>query len=593
MFKLIKNFNWIIISSFFCIILGIFTFLTFINKSFIDLTSQNLQVLLIIDILLLFIFFALIFKNIYRLYYTRKKNRIGSQTNLKYISLFSLFTFIPSLLVAIFSLFIFNFGVQKFFNNQITEAVNNSYSVAQNYLEESKKTVESDVLLMSVGLNRASMLFYSDINRFKNIVRSEKILRRVDDIYLIDSSGNIIFSDTNNSENTFVLPSEENFTKALDAVPVDISNNIQEKTSVMIKLTNLIDTYLYISRDIEPKILEYLEETQEAVDFYYSVESSQTGIKITFAVIYIIVVTLLLFLSTILAITFATRLTKPIVNLISASDSISKGKLSVKVPVLESDEEFKTLNQNFNNMIDRLKRQQDKLLTAERYSAWESVARKLAHEIKNPLTPIQLSIDRLREKYSKLIKDGNKEFNDYLETINRQIADIEKLVNEFSNFARMPSPVFKEINLISILERAVNFIKMNSNNEIHIYNKSKDKFSMISGDEEQLYRAFINLIKNSEEAILEIKKKDADLQGKIHIEFDTNNDYIEVKFKDNGIGIKDTKQIMNPYFTTKKDGTGLGLPIVSKIINEHSGEFSILNNVKKGAEILISIPIKK
>ena len=593
MFKLIKNFNWIIISSFFCIILGIFTFLTFINKSFIDLTSQNLQVLLIIDILLLFIFFALIFKNIYRLYYTRKKNRIGSQTNLKYISLFSLFTFIPSLLVAIFSLFIFNFGVQKFFNNQITEAVNNSYSVAQNYLEESKKTVESDVLLMSVGLNRASMLFYSDINRFKNIVRSEKILRRVDDIYLIDSSGNIIFSDTNNSENTFVLPSEENFTKALDAVPVDISNNIQEKTSVMIKLTNLIDTYLYISRDIEPKILEYLEETQEAVDFYYSVESSQTGIKITFAVIYIIVVTLLLFLSTILAITFATRLTKPIVNLISASDSISKGKLSVKVPVLESDEEFKTLNQNFNNMIDRLKRQQDKLLTAERYSAWESVARKLAHEIKNPLTPIQLSIDRLREKYSKLIKDGNKEFNDYLETINRQIADIEKLVNEFSNFARMPSPVFKKINLISILERAVNFIKMNSNNEIQIYNKSKGKFSMISGDEEQLYRAFINLIKNSEEAILEIKKKDADLQGKIHIEFDTNNDYIEVKFKDNGIGIKDTKQIMNPYFTTKKDGTGLGLPIVSKIINEHSGEFSILNNVKKGAEILISIPIKK
>ena len=116
---------------------------------------------------------------------------------------------------------------------------------------------------------------------------------------------------------------------------------------------------------------------------------------------------------------------------------------------------------------------------------------------------------------------------------------------------------------------------------------------MISGDEEQLYRAFINLIKNSEESILEIKKKDADLQGKINIEFDTNNDYIDIKFKDNGIGIKDTKQIMNPYFTTKKDGTGLGLPIVSKIINEHSGELSILNNVKKGAEILISIPIKK
>ena len=253
MFKLIKNFNWIIISSFFCIILGIFTFLTFINKSFINLTPENLQVLLIVDVLLLIIFFTLIFKNIYRLYYTRKKNKLGSQTNLKYISLFSLFTFIPSLLVAIFSLFIFNFGVQNFFNKQITNAVNNSYSVAQNYLEESKKTVESDVFLMSVGLNRASMLFYSDLNRFKNIVRSEKILRRVDDVYLIDSSGNIIFSDTKDSEDTFILPSEENFTAALDGIPVSISNNVSEKTSVMIKLNSLIDTFLYISKILNPK----------------------------------------------------------------------------------------------------------------------------------------------------------------------------------------------------------------------------------------------------------------------------------------------------------------------------------------------------
>ena len=227
-----------------------------------------------------------------------------------------------------------------------------------------------------------------------------------------------------------------------------------------------------------------------------------------------IVVTLLLFLSTIFAVTFATRLTKPIVNLISASNSISKGELSVKVPVSESDE-FKILNQNFNYMIERLKRQQEKLLSAERYSAWESVARKLAHEIKNPLTPIQLSIDRLREKYSKLIKEGNEEFNDYLETINRQIADIEKLVNEFSNFARMPSPVFKKVNLISILERAVKFLKMNSKNEINLFNKSRMNKMIIEGDEEQLYRAFINLIKNSEEAILEKKKKALILKEKL------------------------------------------------------------------------------
>merc|ERR1711965_403242 len=113
----------------------------------------------------------------------------------------------------------------------------------------------------------------------------------------------------------------------------------------------------------------YLNETEEAVSFYYSVENSQTGIKVTFAIIYIIVVTLLLFLSTSVAITFASRLTKPIINLIGASDAISKGALDVKVPNIEVDDEFKQLNSNFNLMIDRLKKQQDKLLATERYEA--------------------------------------------------------------------------------------------------------------------------------------------------------------------------------------------------------------------------------
>ena len=146
------------------------------------------------------------------------------------------------------------------------------------------------------------------------------------------------------------------------------------------------------------------------------------------------------------------RLTKPIINLIGASKAISKGTLDVKVPNIESDDEFKQLNDNFNSMIDRLKRQQDKLLATERYEAWESVARKLAHEIKNPLTPIQLSIDRLREKYSSKITSNSEDFEKYLSTINRQIKDIENLVNEFSNFARMPRPIFKKIDIINIIK---------------------------------------------------------------------------------------------------------------------------------------------
>jgi len=569
--------------------MGIVTFLTFINEGFVPLTDKNLQSLLIIDLFLLLVFFTLIFKNFYRFYYAGKKNKKGYQTNLKYISVFSLFTVIPSLIVAIFSLFIFNFGIQNYFDKQITNAVNNSYDVAKNYLEESKENVLSDVILMSVGLNRASGFYYSNQNRFKNIMKSEKILRRIDDVYLIDSLGNILLSDVRDVTEEFIIPSDEDYNQVLEGKPVFITGNLKNKTTVMSKLTSLVDTYLYISRNIDPEILRYLNETEEAVSFYYSVENSQTGIKVTFAIIYIIVVTLLLFLSTSIAITFASRLTKPIVNLIGASDSISKGALDVKVPDLDTDDEFKELNKNFNSMIERLKEQQDKLLTTERYEAWETVARKLAHEIKNPLTPIQLSIDSLREKYKdKLLNEGH-DFEKYLETINRQIKDIEKLVNEFSNFARMPNPILKKMDIVNLINKSLDFIKMTSKNSVNLIVKTKN--TVIYGDEDQLNRVLINLIKNSEEAFLEKIEKNPNFKGNIDIEINDNNDYIIIRLIDNGTGISDAKKAMTPYFTTKKTGTGLGLPIVTKIINEHSGNFSIKNKTSgSGTIVKISFP---
>ena len=586
MYNKLKGFKLVLSLSIICIGLCILTFLAFINPKLISFSDIDLQLLLTFDVILLIAFLLLVFKKSSDLYLLTKTKKVGAQTSLRYISLFTSFTFIPSFLIAIFSLFIFNYGLQNFFNTQISRAVNSSYDVAKSYLEQNKKTVESDVFLMSVGLNRASALFYSSPEKFKNIARSEKLLRRVDDIFLIDSSANIIFSVTDNIV-SFTKPSEEEVNKANEGLPVPITNNSDDKTSAMIKLNSLIDTYLFISRNVDPEIIKYLNETEQAVNFYYTVENKQLGIKVTFAIIYILVVSLLLFISIIIAIAFANRLTKPIIHLITASNNISKGALDSKVPESETYEEFSMLNKNFNNMIQRLKKQQDKLLIAERYSAWESVARKLAHEIKNPLTPIQLSIDRLQDKFHKQIGEGQDEFRNYLSTINRQIKDIENLVNEFSSFARMPSPIFKKIRIDLTIQRAVDFYKMFSKNEIYL--ASKNTKNIIYGDEEQLYRVFINLIKNSEDSINEKKEKNKLFIGKMNIEISNNNDCVTVSLADNGIGIKDTSKIMTPYFTTKKNGTGLGLPIVSKIINEHKGEITI-SNKSPGAKVIITFP---
>ena len=589
MINTIKNFKWFFGISFLCVLLGVFTFIAFINQNFIFLNEDNLQYLLIVDVALLVVFLILLVRETSKLFsqYTSKKT--GSKTSMNYVVQFSLFAFIPSLVIAVFSLVLFNVGLQKYFDQRITSAVNNSYQVAKNYIEESKKSVETDIYLISLDLNRYSEVFFSNPKRFSNIVRAQKNLRKVDELYLIDSSGTILLSDTSNPEDQFIIPSEEIFDKTLEGNLVSVDRSRENKTAYIVKLSNFIDTYLYISKNIQPQLLQYLDETEEAVNFYYTVENNRTGIKITFAIIYIIVVSLLLFLTIVLAITFAGRLTKPIINLISASQSISKGKLDSRVPEIEADEEIKTLNKNFNKMIDRLKKQQEKLLDAERYSAWETVARKLAHEIKNPLTPIQLSIDGLRDKYASRLKDENNNFVNYLQTINRQIKDIEKLVNEFSDFARMPSPILKKINLLKVIDRAVQFYKMSDKNlDLKLKSDSKENYS-IKGDEEQLYRVFLNLIKNSIEAIQEKKQKDHNLQGKISVEIVRNNEYIVIKMLDNGSGFNDIKNITKPYYTTKKDGTGLGLPIVSKIINEHNGDINFLKN-PKGAQIEISLP---
>ena len=320
---------------------------------------------------------------------------------------------------------------------------------------------------------------------------------------MLDSSSNIIMYNVIDEDLKFVPPPDEAFIKSLNDKPVRITDSSTNRTSSLVKLTNFIDTYLYIVKFMDPKVINYLKQTNEAVDFYYNIQDKKTGIKFTFAIIYLLVVSLFLFLSVIISINFASRLTRPIVNLIQASEKISSGDLESKVPQINTDKEFNKLNENFNLMIDKLKQQQNKLLISERHLAWESVARKLAHEIKNPLTPIQLSIDAIREKYVDKIKDDKKIFSNYLDTVVRQIKDIESLLDEFSDFARMPKPKFKRINLNQVILRPLKLFELSEKNIL--FSLKEHNLNEIEGDEEQLNRVFINLIKNSIESIQEKK----------------------------------------------------------------------------------------
>ena len=589
MLALLKR-NFFIIAIFIITLsLAFITFLTFIGKSFIDLNDNNLQNLLIFNLVLLILFFILIFIDIKN----SIKNNInvrGSVANRKYIISFGLFTFIPSLLIAIFSLFIFSFALEKYFDKKITSAVNNSYEIAKNYLEEKRNKIESEIILIAFDLNKYSHIMKSNPNRFQSILNTQSVIRDIDQLHLIDGEGKLIQS----ANNSIYKKIDDRAIKMVlnDERPLKIINTFENKSAAVIKLTNYDNTFLYVVKLIDKNISQYLIKSEEAVNFYYTVENQSLGIRISFALIYVSLVTLLLFLSITIAIRFSSRFFISINNLITASVKIGKGNLDTKVPEVKADKEMELLNKNFNLMIDKLKYQQEKLLTSERHEAWENVARKLAHEIKNPLTPIQLTIDNLKSKYLENINESKKnKYQENLKTIQKQIKQIENLVNEFSDFARMPKPLIKKNNLYEVINENINLLnKIDPEIKIKLINHlSKDTY--VYFDYEQFNRLFFNLIKNSIESIQEKLKKDNKIDKNIDIEIRARRDYIIINLFDTGIGFKNkkTKDLIKPYFTTKEKGTGLGLSIVDKIISDHNGSINFLNQ-KNGAKIQVIFP---
>ena len=570
--------------------IGFITFLTFIDKSFVKLNDLNLQILLIFNGILLLVFFIMIFIEIKN----SLKNNInvrGSIANRKYIIFFSLFTLIPSLLISIFSLFLFSFALEKYFDKKITTAVNNSYEIAKNYVDEKRNKIESDIILIAFDLNKIANIFHDNPKRFKNIIDTQKLIRDIDQIHLIDSKGNLILSSSNSE---YVSIEKRALEMVLnDDRPLKIINAYENRSAAIIKLSGYTDTYLYVVKFLDKDISRYLTTSEEAINFYYTVENQNLGIKISFALIYIVIVALLLFLAITIAIKFSSRFFISINNLITASEQIGKGNLEAKVPELKADKEMEILNRNFNAMIDRLKSQQEKLLISERHEAWESVARKLAHEIKNPLTPIQLSIDNLRSKYLSYIKSPDKEkYEINLKTILNQIKQIENLVNEFSDFARMPKPLFRENDLINLFKTNINLLqKIDTNIKINLKLNGIKNMKLVC-DNEQISRVIFNLVKNSIESIQEKSLKTKVFDKIVNIEIKTISDYIIIEIIDNGLGFssEETKKLIKPYYTTKQKGTGLGLSIVNKIISDHNGSINF-NSQENGAKVQIILPL--
>ena len=235
-------------------------------------------------------------------------------------------------------------------------------------------------------------------------------------------------------------------------------------------------------------------------------------------------------------------------------------------------------------------------LADQRTAAWADVARRIAHEIKNPLTPIQLSAERLKRKYLKEITTDPKVFSQCTDTIIRQVGDLRNMVDEFSSFARMPAPRFSEQDIVDIIRKAV-FLQDVAHNDIAFNVVVKDKtIKPLPLDDRLMGQALTNLIKNATESIETrlTKTAKADFSGKIEVVIKQNETRTKIQIIDNGIGLprENAEKLLEPYVTTRSKGTGLGLAIVRKIIEDHGGRITLENTQEGGAKITITISHK-
>ena len=587
--KLLSNIfsNTYLISILFIISIGLgfISLQTFIGVGFFKLNQMNVEILLILNLLLLFTLILSISLKIYKNYLKKKSLELGGKTSKNLVLSFLIISSLPSFLIVIFSIIIFNYGIQKWFDDKILSLVNNSRNIAINYLNDSHKSIVKDLKLIANDLNRNKKILLSDKKKFKKYIQFQANFREIKNIFLINNKGKLIQFAMN--KNLYNPPTKVMLLQASNGKPLIVSNALEKKTYALIKLNNYKNLYLYSFQNVDKKINSFLKETGDASTYYFRVKSNTLKIQISFFIIYIIFTLILVLMSAIFGINLAAKTTKPLNNLFRAAKSVSEGNYDIELKS-DKNEDFRNLNLIFNDMVSQIKKQKQKNILSGRFEAWQVIARKLAHEIRNPLTPIQLSLDRIKDKIS-----GDEGSKKHLSIINNQIFEISKLVNSFSDFARMPKPIFEKNDILEIVNSSIETYQLN-------YEKIKFIFknfltnTEIYCDKGQINRALLNVYKNAIESIEE-KSRDVLLDGKIITELSEDKKFYFISIYDDGVGFKESGNFKHndPYFTTKKDGSGLGLSIVSKIVHEHNGQIFYENRKKEnGALVSITIPKK-
>ena len=256
-------------------------------------------------------------------------------------------------------------------------------------------------------------------------------------------------------------------------------------------------------------------------------------------------------------------------------------KRNKKIELKGASEEVSLLVESYNSMIDELEASAVKLATSEREQAWREMAKQVAHEIKNPLTPMRLSVQSFQRKFNPEDPEIEQKVEEYSKTLIQQIDTMSSIASAFSNFAKMPAQKSEELNIVEVIDLALDIFT-----EDYIKFIASEEEIIAKFDRTQLIRVVTNLVKNAIQALKDVEEK------RIIVEVQSKDNDVIITVMDNGCGISEENElkIFEPKFTTKSSGMGLGLPMIKKIIETYGGNITFTSQEQKGTTFRVTFP---
>ncbi|QUS39965.1 PAS domain-containing sensor histidine kinase [Tardiphaga alba] len=646
----------------------------------------------------------IIAREIWKVVQARRRGRAAARLHVQIVSLFSVIAVLPAVLVSIVANVTLDRGLDRLFSGPTKAVIGNSLTVARAYVHEHAQLIRGDILGMANDLTHIRPLYDQDRGTFRSLLSANATSRNLPGAMLIDKDRQVLESAQTGIRQDFSTPAPEFLQNVNENEPEIAIIPEGNYVAAVIRLRAYDNTFLYVARLLDPRVVAQLKQTEASVAEYAELESRKLGIQVAFGLMFTVIALTVLMSSVLIGLNFANWLVAPIRRLMSAANVVSTGDLHVQVPVIQSEGDLAHLGETFNKMTSELRSQRDELVSAsdvidsrrrfieavlssasagiigvdgsnvigilnrsaeklvghsesevlghplheiipeldelmqnaressqrlvqgqitidregrernlsvrisaeqtsqsrdsyiitldditdlvsaQRTSAWADVARRIAHEIKNPLTPIQLSAERIKRKFGKVIVDDKQIFEQCTDTIVRQVDDIRRMVDEFSRFARMPKPVIEGEDVADTVRQAV-FLMRVGHPDLDINAEIKQEPMKAQFDRRLISQALTNIIKNATEAIEAVPPEELG-KGRIDVIAACENDMIVIDVVDNGIGLPtaNRSRLLEPYVTTREKGTGLGLAIVGKVLEDHGGgiELGDASSIREG-----------